>query len=328
MSTSQQQGSPAFEDLQQAADWFAVLQGGATSETERQQWQRWLDTGPQQRAAWQRVETVAGEFAGLAGLPARQSLERGNKFNSRRRVVLRAMTIAPVAGLVGWLTARNVPWQGWIAAHRTETGERREIVLADGSRLWLNTATAVDIDFSSGLRRIVLHKGEVLVTTGHDDVFAARPLVVDVPQGWLVALGTRFAVRLEDDGAVRLAVFEGEVEARPADGIASRTLIAGQQARVFVDRVEAPARVAVEEDAWTRGMLVADGMRLGDFVAELSRYRSGYLACAPEVADLRIVGAFPLADTDRILDALQTTLPVKVHRPMPWWTVVGAGRHT
>ena len=78
-------------------------------------------------------------------------------------------------------------------------------------------------------------------------------------------------------------------------------------------------------DDWICGMLVANGMRLGDFVAELSRYRTGYPGCAPEIVDLRIVGASPLADIDRIVDALQSTLPVKVHRPMPWWTVVAAG---
>jgi len=320
-------GSPAFEDLQQAADWFAVLQAGSPSEAERQQWQRWLDSGPRQRAAWQRVEAVAGEFAGLAGLPARRALDaRGAAASARRRTALRALAVAPVAGLAAWLGAGQLPWRGWVAAHRTQTGERREIVLADGSRLWLNTATALDVDFSAGLRRIVLHRGEVLLTSGHAAAHASRPLVVDVPQGRLTALGTRFSVRHEEGGdAVRLAVFEGAVEARPADVGAPRTLAAGQQARVFADRVEAPVSVAPEEDAWTRGMLVADGMRLGDFIAELGRYRPGYLGCAPEVAELRLVGAYPLADTERILAALQATLPVKVHRPLPWWTVVGAG---
>ena len=314
--------TPAFEDLQQAAAWFAVLQSGATSDAERAQWRRWLDTGPQQRAAWQRVEAVSGEFAGLAGLPARQALDR-RAVDGRRRAALRTLAIVPIAGLAGWLVAGHVPWRGWVAAHRTGTGERREIVLADGSQLWLNTATAVDIDFSPTLRRIVLHAGELLVSSGHDAAFATRPLVVDVPQGRLTALGTRFSVR-QEEGVVRLAVFEGAVEARPADGGPPRTLSAGQRARVFADRVDAPAPVAVDDDAWTRGMLVADGMRLSDFIAELGRYRPGYLGCAPEVAGLRIVGAYPLADTDRILDALQATLPVWVHRPMPWWTVVGA----
>lgn len=316
---------PAFEDLQQAAEWFAVLQAGAVSDDDRSRWQSWLATGPRQRAAWQRVETISGEFTGLANLPARRVLEqRGAASANRRRSVLRALALVPVAGLASWTVSRQVPWRGWVAAHRTGTGERREIVLADGSRLWLNTATALDVEFSATLRRIVLHKGEVLVTSGHDEASPARPLVVDVPQGRLTALGTRFAVRHEDDGAVRLAVFEGAVASQPSGGGDSLTLVAGQQARLFADHVEEPEPLAGYGDDWTRGVLVADGMRLGDFIAELARYRPGYLGCAPEVADMRIVGAYPLADTERILSALQSTLPVRVRRPMPWWTVVEA----
>jgi transmembrane sensor len=323
---------PAFEDLQQAAEWFAVLQAGAVSEADRRRWQSWLDAGPRQRAAWRRVESISGEFSGLAGvasLPARRVLERGGAAANRRRSVLRALALVPVAGLTGWLASRHVPWHGWVAAHRTETGERREIVLADGSRLWLNTGTALDVDFSPRLRRIVLYKGEVLITSGPDDANPSsshRPLVVDVPQGRLIALGTRFAVRHEDDDAVRVAVLEGAVESRPASGD-SLTLVAGQQTRLFSDHVEPPEPAAGYGDDWTRGMLVADGMRLGDFIAELGRYRTGYLGCAPEVADLRLVGAYPLADTERILSALQATLPVRVRRPLPWWTVVEAKPH-
>ncbi|RZI76818.1 MAG: FecR family protein [Pseudomonas sp.] len=320
---------PTFEHLQQAADWFALLQGGACK-SERLQWQRWLDTGPGHRAAWQRVEAVAGEFATLAGLPTRQVLERGS-IDAQRRITLRALAIVPMAGLAGWLAFREMPWRSWTAAYRTGIGERREIVLADGSHLWLNTTSAVDVDFSSSLRRIVLHKGEVMITSGHDKAFAARSLVVDVSQGRLTALGTRFGVRHEKGEATRLAVFEGRVEARPSSGSDARTLVAGQQAQLFTNRVDGIGGLtsagggASYADDWTRGMLVADGLRLGDFLAELGRYRPGYLGCAPDVADLRIVGAYPLADIDRILDALQTTLPVKVHHPMPWWTVVAAG---
>ncbi|RYF75358.1 MAG: FecR family protein [Comamonadaceae bacterium] len=313
--------TPAFDDLQQAADWFAVLQDASVSDADRLRWQHWLDTGPGPHAAWQQVQAVAGEFRALSGLPARQALDRGA---GRRRAVLRALSVMPVAGMAGWLGVRELPWRGWVAAHRTDTGEQREIVLADGSQVWLNTATALDIDFSATLRRIVLHRGEVLVTSGHDDASVARPLVVDVPQGRLTALGTRFGVRNEERGAVRLAVFDGAVQARPQAGGEPRTLIAGEHALVFADHVEPPSAVTVHGDDWTRGMLVVDGMRLGDFLAELGRYRPGYLGCAPEVADLRIVGAYPLADTDRVLDALQATLPVKVHRPMPWWAAVAA----
>ena len=69
-------------------------------------------------------------------------------------------------------------------------------------------------------------------------------------------------------------------------------------------------------------MLVADDMRLGDFLAELSRYRSGHLGWDPAVAELRLVGAFPLGDTDRILASLEESLPLRVRRTLSWWVSV------
>lgn len=322
MSARLDDGAAGFDDLRQAAEWFAVLQSDHPSEGDRLGWQRWLDTGPGPQAAWQRVEALASGFSGLSHLPARAALEGRARMARGRRNLLRSLALLPVAGLAGWLAQGQPSWRGWNAAYRTPVGERREVLLADGGRFWLNTDSAADVDYSPALRRIVLHAGELLLTSGRDP--QKRTLVVDVPSARLQALGTRFAVRHEAGGAVLLTVFEGAVQARPASSTDVRVVPAGQQARVWPDRVEPLGALAPQADGWTRGVLVADGMRLGDFLAELGRYRRGVLLCSDTVADLRIVGAYPLADTDRVLDALQSTLPVRLHRPLPWWVMVGA----
>lgn len=314
--------APGQKDLRQAAEWFALLQAGNASEAERLDWQRWLEAGPGPRAAWQRVETLAGSFARLSALPARQALEQRAHLGRSRRNALRALAMVPMGGLVAWLLHDQSTRQGWLAAFRTQVGERREWPLADGGSLWLNTNSAADVDYRADLRRIVLYAGELLLTTGHDTVQPARPMVVDVAVGRLEALGTRFAVRYEDSGAVRLTVFEGRVAAQPRRAEARLVVPAGRQALVWPDRVEPLTTMPAQADGWTRGILVADRMRLGDFLTELSRYRHGLLTCADDVADLRIVGAYPLGDTDRVLQALESTLAVRVRRPLPWWTAV------
>ena len=52
------------------------------------------------------------------------------------------------------------------------------------------------------------------------------------------------------------------------------------------------------------------------------QYRSGHLGWDPAVAELRLVGAFPLGDTDRILASLEESLPLRVRRTLPWWVSV------
>ena len=316
---------PAFDDLRRAAEWFALLQSDHPGDGDRQDWLCWLESGPGARAAWQRVESLASGFSDLSRLPARAALEGKARMARGRRDVLRALALLPVAGLAGWLVEGRTSWRAWTAAYRTGVGERREIMLADGGRFWLNTGSAADVHYSPRLRRLVLHAGELLLTSAHD--MASRPLVVDVPQGRLQAMGTRFAVRHAAGDTVLLTVFEGAVLARTVSG-GTQLVEAGRAARVWPDRVERIGPATPQADAWTRGVLVADNMRLGDFLAELGRYRRGVLLCSDAVADLRIVGAYPVADTDQVLDALQSTLPVRLHRPLPWWVMVGAAGET
>ncbi|MCY1460045.1 Protein FecR [compost metagenome] len=63
-------------------------------------------------------------------------------------------------------------------------------------------------------------------------------------------------------------------------------------------------------------------MRLADFLAEVARYRHGHLGCAAEIADLRLSGVFRLDDTDKLIDLLPQTLPVRVQRRTDWWVTV------
>jgi transmembrane sensor len=71
-------------------------------------------------------------------------------------------------------------------------------------------------------------------------------------------------------------------------------------------------------------MLVAIDWRLGDFITELARYRPGHLSCAPEVAELRVSGAFTVDDSDAVLANLTASLPVRVRSFSRYWVRVEA----
>ena len=76
---------------------------------------------------------------------------------------------------------------------------------------------------------VVLHRGEISLNTGSDAGSPARrPFRVRTPYGMVEALGTRFVVRLDDDGA-RISVQEHAVALTPADGGDRVIVQAGQQ---------------------------------------------------------------------------------------------------
>ena len=313
---------PAPQLLEEAAEWLLALNFDAADEAQRQAFERWRAQSEAHRAAWARAERVMVTFASVPPDIGQQAVRRaGDRALSRRRT-LRLLTALLVGAPSGWLALRTLPWDAPGADLTTAIGERRSLVLADGSQLVLNSDSALDVRFDEGIRRLHLRRGEVLVTTHADPVVPRRPFVVSLAQGEVEALGTRFSVR-RDEGLCQVAVFAHGVELRPQRGTAVR-LTAGQQAWFNAHGVQ--RRALVDEDAslWTRGMLVAHDRPLAEVLAELGRYRPGLLRCYPAVAGLRVSGALSLDDTDQALLALQRTLPIRVSRRTRYWVAVGA----
>lgn len=324
--------------LREAADWFAALGPAGGSDPERMLWSAWLAAAPEHRRAWARVEAVQAGFAQPRQWPAAQRLAAGNALDAataqlrRRRLVLRSLFVAGSTGAIAWGAWQSPPARGWLAAlgadQRTTTGEMRRLPLPGGGTLWLASATAIDLGddpATPGSQRLWLHQGELLVETGHGA--GARPIAVQTPHGLLRPLGTRFAVRLQDGATQTLVtVFDGRVALRKAAVAGDIVVPAGRQRLFSIHTTEPEKPADPAREAWTRGVLLADDMRLDAFVAELARYRRGHLACAPDAAQLRVTGGFPLHDTDRALAMLANALPVQVRQSLPWWTTVEALR--
>lgn len=312
-----------FDHLQQAAEWFALLRAETVTERERSAWRSWFDQNEEHRRAWRLIEAAGRRFEPLqAGANRKLATEtlaelRGRRIGRRRALNLLAMVAGgSLATLGAWrYTALPEIASSLTADYRTGTGEVRAIVLADGTRLWLNTASALNSEYQANLRRLQLIAGEILIETAHD----ARPFVVDTAHGRLRALGTRFTVREHGDFTY-LSVYEGAVEIRNDDG--ARVIDAGQQVEFTRAAVTAAGAADPARQAWSGGVLLADNISLRELLDELGRYRKGYLGVAPAVADLRVMGAFPLRDSDRALAMLADALPVQVRRVLPWWVSV------
>lgn len=308
-----------------AVAWLVHLWSGEATDASRAQWQRWRAADPLHEQAWRRIEAKDALWRRRAPGMA-QALNDAPQAGGRRRA-LRGMATLAVTGVAVWAAHDQLVTRGWLAGVRTAKGEQRHLQLPDGTQLLLNTATALDIDYTHTLRRLRLHTGELLITTAPDTQVPKRPFVVDTPAGRAQALGTRFTVRHDAEGptahATQVEVFEGAVELRGPHGAALR-IDAGQAARLATGVAATSAQpTATTGPSWAEGVLVASDMRLDAFVDELRRYRTGVVQLAPEVAGLRLSGVFPLNDTDHILQALGQVLPVRVKVPVRYWVRIG-----
>lgn len=307
----------------QATQWLVALQADPVEPTTRQQWERWLGDHPDHQRAWAHLESVVGAIGHIPPALAHGALAPERR---GRRTALKGLLLVAAAGAT-WETSRRYAPQ-WYADHATGTGERSRIVLADGSVVVLNARSAMNVAFDSEARSLSLLSGDILVTTAAKSAgnVDTRPFYVTTRHGRMQALGTRFGVhRFENH--TQLSVYDGTVRIQPAQAPdVSIVVRPGEQTRFDAHHIASPEPVDGDSPAWTRGALVAHNMPLAAFIEELSRYRHGYLRCAPDVAGVMISGVFQLADTDHVLAMLCGAYPLEIAGPSRYWLTVRARR--
>lgn len=273
--------------------------------------ERWLQADSEHQRAWAHIQQVNQRLRGVAAPVVHATLQAPP--SPARRRALKALLLAGLASAAGLGLQQHNPLPGLMADYRSPVGQRRRLALDDGSLLHLNTRSAADVRFDGRQRLVRLQEGELLLDVINDP----RPLRLATAQGELHLHSGRFDVR-QFDGFSLVSVFSGSAS------VAGTPLLAGHQARLARGGWKAVAPLDPNRAAWVEGMLVVSQMRLGDFLAELSRYRLGQLGCSERVADLRISGSYPLADSERILEMLEVTLPVKVRRFTRYWVSLEA----
>lgn len=190
----------------------------------------------------------------------------------------------------------------------TPRGKQFHVVLADGTRVWLNAATTLRYPavFSGG-ERMVEVTGEAYFEAAQQ---AAAPFRVVVPgQATIQVLGTHFNVNAYPEGSsVKTTLLHGAVRvASAAAPDAPVVLRPGQQARVQDDRKIVVTSVNTEGVmAWRNGIFNFDGVALRDVMGELSRWYDVEVVYEKGVPDIRFFGelsrSLPLTDVIKALE--------------------------
>ncbi|MDH4553732.1 FecR family protein [Pseudomonas sp. BN417] len=319
MSAPGKAAAPDEQVVRQAIHWMVRLRGNGDAELQGA-CEHWRGLSADHELAWQRVQQLERELGvGLKAMPGASAVLDNARAKLRRRQALKLLSGAAVTGTALWLTRDITPWERLTANLATATGECRSLDLADGTRLQVNTDSAVDIRFGAQQRLLDLRRGEILVSGPAQGL----PLRVRTDHGLLEARASRFVLR-QGKGASRVSVLQGSVALSPASGLSRQMAEAGQSFDLSRTGILAVPQLDMEAGAWAEGLIVTRDMRLADFLAEVSRYRNGRLACAESIRDLRLSGVFRLDDTDKLLALLPRTLPVQLNYRTRWWVTVEA----
>jgi transmembrane sensor len=288
----------------EAASWLARLQSAREPDVERK-FERWRGTDPRHAQAFDRVRR-SYEQAGLL----RQSsapVSDHPKPAVRKAEWTPMAAIAAAAAIVilvplGFAILRDgKPFVGTEAVMlMTRVGEIKQVELADGSRVTLDTATRMDVEIGRSRRSAHLRYGRARLQIAGAKV----PFVVETPSATITA--RRGTIDVEQGARQdRVEVLEGGADVRGSDKGQAATVTLARGEAVAVSSSGAGRKGAVPPAAdWTKGMLQFDQTPLRTAVALANRYSGRHILLAGDVDALRVTGAFRAGDTVGLAKAL------------------------
>jgi len=361
---------------EEAAHWWVLLHGEGATAAERREFLTWVARSPERIEAYLEVERLVGTLrAGTVRWPdtSVEALIEAARASTRpvpltpvappvriggvapvgvpRRSRARwaagaAAAVALAAALGAWL------WMpGGVQIYRTRAGEQRSILLADGSRVTLNSASAVEVDLRKHRRVLHLLRGEALFQVSHDP---ARPFDVHADGGVVRAIGTEFNVDLRPRYAAvtvlqgRVAVMSdqqarlpvpaapfvppksGEPRVRPQlerfpAPVGALILGVAQQVFITPHGMSAPRPVSdlTATTAWTRRQLVFEHRPLGEVVDELDRDgRRRIVIDSVRLRARQVTGVIQLDDPGSLLEFLSDVPGVQIRRSADGTSIV------
>jgi transmembrane sensor len=302
----------ASDVADKAADWIQRRDFWSWSAADQEELDLWLSASLAHRIAYHRLDSAWARTARLTALrPSAQPEEPPTKPSHSAIVRMAAALI-----IVGLLGAGGASYYLRTPEVRYEThiGEHKTVMLADGSRVELNTNTALRV--SVDRRAATLEHGEAYFRIKHN---VKHPFSVIADDHRITDIGTEFLVR-SDSGRFEVTLVEGRAkfDASGKDTQSPIVLVPGDRLVVANNLIRAThitLRGVTDTLGWRRGMLIFDDTPLGDVAAEFNRYNTEKIVIAEQrVASIRISASFRTNGVEDLTQLAQAMLGLRVQR--------------
>lgn len=304
---STQPSSPQQSASNQASAWFARLHADDVTTKEQEQFKNWYGESQQHAQAydkmlllWDRLEAPSKRVH--ARLEAEQPVP------GKQSYIRRLMATSALALLVLLSYQLPVHYQNWQSDYHTAPGKQLTVVLDDGSRLTLNTDTALAVNLSDKQRNLELLRGEAYFQVSPDK---NRPFIVSNGTATARAVGTAFSVKKTDED-MQVIVSEGTVEVSSGKADTPALVHINQQVDYQQGHIgPVMSSDIIETLAWQRGQLIFKQQPLSKVIQEVNRYRSGQIMILnPKLKERVVSGVFDTTDPNAVVDGIKTTLKV------------------
>lgn len=306
-----------LERAEAAARWCVRLCEGQMTGAARVEFTRWLTEDPHHRAAFDQAVATWEEVDAAEATPellslrveALESLRRAQRARAGRRlrggrtpwVLAASVVLAVLLGAAAW-------WYLTPQRFSSGVGERRTVLLADGSLISLDASSEVLVRYSAGLRTLHLVRGRAKFEVAEDP---QRPFSVRAADRDVVATGTVFSVEIVQR-EVRVVLYEGRVSVA---GLGQRTpLSAGEEliAPVSLPQGRIETVDAARSSSWESGWLEFVDEPLESAVERVNRYARDPVSVGDATAaNVRVSGVFSAGDTRAFVEGVTAVSPLR-----------------
>ena len=334
---------------EEAAYWIVRLDAPSCGPADRAAFEKWRAGHPSHAEAFaraQRALAIVDRNLGSVELMALgervfEEVGRSRRPSFRSAGMGLAVSFALVLGAMPFLQTAlepDIDQQPWIPENTFETaiGERSTVMLPDDSVVTLNTDTRLQVPFdqNSDVRRLILVRGQAHFAVEKD----SRPFEVLAGGQRIVALGTAFDVRIDEDLGVLVTLVEGRVSVhegrvrhaatvspapeRPEGTPGGKAIIGTvlKEGEQCIAKPDAPPEVIVVDVeqvvGWREGQLVFRDDPLRDVVREINRYSTAKLVVDDDerLDGIQIGGVFRAGSTESFVAAVEELYPVQARR--------------
>ncbi|MDP6908293.1 MAG: FecR domain-containing protein [Flavobacteriales bacterium] len=316
-------------------DLLAKYLAGETTIPESEKIEEWIGESDENWEEFQQLSKV-WEKTNPDEQSEFDSKKAWNKLDSRlvseeKPSVFRKYPLMIAAALIG-LVAISLVYKSFLTGDYVEqivletTTETKELTLADGSIVHLNTGSSIEYpSIFRGDERAVALSGEAFFEIEKN---ASKPFVINANGSVVKVLGTSFNVKTEESKVV-VSVETGKVEFRSSEDIAQKKILAAGENAVYDIKVKKLIELdPMEADYlfWKDRTLNYRSVPLSEVVRQLNKnYQVSITLSDTQLNGCLLSSRFEDMEIEQILNVLASTFNLEIEKADDQTLLIGEG---
>ena len=181
-------------------------------------------------------------------------------------------------------------------------GKRSSLILADGSKIWVNSGTEVEFPskFNKSTRDIYVN-GEIYIDVSKSK---KQPFIVHTATCDVEVFGTSFNVSAYgDDEETSVVLVEGSVKISTPDN--SVKMLPNEMVKVSAGNFSKQEIDVSLYTSWVKGVFIFDGTPVSEVLKKVGRYYNISFSGAADIPDKKITGKLYLSENiDEVLSSI------------------------